>query len=164
MQEGVTVSAHQNLSPLEQDSLWDLDHSHPSGLDWGQEVDWYERVFHWRGWIPKDGLGGSIIPDPKDCGLRTKVGESWMASRAILGSEFVHAAECLNCLLSTLRQLLAADLMLRRIPTPTPINMVVFNYDFHQGLSLDWTICNVCYIGFCHHLVHLESHYQEFGF
>ena len=43
---------------------WDIDECKPKILDWTEFADWYDRSYHWRGWIPEKALGNSIIPLP----------------------------------------------------------------------------------------------------
>lgn len=143
VREGVSRHAQRSLLPLQRAILWNLENCRPANIDWGREADWYERDYHWRGWIPRDALGNGIIPNPQDRSLRANLSESGQLGRHILGADTVSAALRLNNLLSDLRQLLSADL--RRIPVPLPLDLSLLDVTVLPGLAAEHFICRFSY-------------------
>lgn len=140
----ISPSAAKNMLALARLDDWDLDEGKPRIIDWSAMPDWYERGLHWRGWIPRGAMGGSIIPRPSKSILRHDSGFGFLKGTDVLPEVAVDAAQKLNLLRRKL-VLLLVDLDILRIPIPEEVDCALIKRSCQNYKELLLILCRFCY-------------------
>ena len=123
---------------------WDIDECKPKILDWTEFADWYDRSYHWRGWIPEKALGNSIIPLPNKKMAPYDPAKGAIAVITFLPKVSIDAAHRFNELRSSLKRLLP-DLTTYDIPIPKEVDLAALKIPCSSYPQLLSTLCRFCY-------------------
>ena len=140
----ISPLAAKNMLPLARLYAWDFVEGKPQIIDWSATTDWYEWAFHWRGWIPRGAMGGSIIPRPSQSMLPHNPMLGTLKGTDVLPEATIHVAHKLNILRTKLKSLLP-DLHTLMIPVPAEVDCLMVGRSCKTSKELMLVLCRFCY-------------------
>ena len=140
----VSPNAKFNNLPLKRLDDWDLDLGCPRVVDWAVFADWYERKFHWRGWIPTGAIGGDIIPRPSASMLPRDPMLKPLQGEDVLPAATLEAMVKLNTLRASMLKLLP-EINRFYIPIPGELDLSLLRRVYRDSRRLLTDLCRSCY-------------------
>ena len=140
----VSPNAKFNNLPLKRLDDWDLDLGCPRVVDWAVFADWYERKFHWRGWIPTGAIGGDIIPRPSASMLPRDPMLKPLQGEDVLPAATLEAMVKLNTLRASMLKLLP-EINRFYIPIPGELDLSLLHHVYRDLRRLLTNLCRSCY-------------------
>jgi hypothetical protein len=140
----ISPLAAKNMLALARLDDWDFDEGKPRIINWSATADWYKWSRHWRGWIPRGVMGGTIIPKPSKSMLRSGSSFATLKGIDVLPEVAVDAAHKLNQLRSILMSFLP-DLKILQIPVPDEADCSLIRRSCQSSKELLLILCRFSY-------------------